>query len=360
MEQYLDNEKPMAIVMDEYLNGDVCAETQTRRRTMIEYRCCSIEAMNKMQAGVLYNNIPIKSNIATIVSLEEPKVCDYHVLICTPLLCEGLGQLYKNTKLAAKPKKLGNRDVSASSSSASSSSSSSSSLSTTPNNIENESIRSILKRTLGRTCLVLATNDWWAYEYCYGKKLRQFHDEIVADTATGSAQKTTTAEYSLGKYSADLDHPENINELDYLVNVTKDDESTIIGKTKDKSNTIIRTKQSATAAAAAAAKQKKLERGNGAYFVQEYKDGTVCENDKTLIDQTGGIARATTIRYFCGPDKQLISVHEDSTCHYEIDITIPELCEHPLFRAPVMKQRVVKCLPVVSQKKTTTPLDENK
>ena len=57
----------------------------------------------------------------------------------------------------------------------------------------------------------------------------------------------------------------------------------------------------------------------------------------------GGIERSTTIRYSCGVKFEMI-VKEDSTCHYIADVTVPALCSHPLFRAPVSKKQVVKCL----------------
>jgi len=92
--------------------------------------------------------------------------------------------------------------------------------------------------------------------------------------------------------------------------------------------------------------------GNGAYFYQEYTKGDVCDQ----VDVTdsaikagefgeGGIERAITVRYSCNSEL-MVSVKEDSTCHYVIDVTVPTLCHHPLFKAPVSKTQVVKCLPI--------------
>ena len=91
--------------------------------------------------------------------------------------------------------------------------------------------------------------------------------------------------------------------------------------------------------------------GNGAYYFQEYTSGDVC-NHQDVTDSAikagqvgeGGIERATTVRYSCGNQLD-ITVKEDSTCHYILDVSIPELCYHPLFKAPVSKKQVVKCLP---------------
>jgi hypothetical protein len=40
-----------------------------------------------------------------------------------------------------------------------------------------------------------------------------------------------------------------------------------------------------------------------------------------------------------------MTVKEDSTCYYIVKVSIPALCTHPLFQAPISKKQVVKCLP---------------
>ena len=87
--------------------------------------------------------------------------------------------------------------------------------------------------------------------------------------------------------------------------------------------------------------------------MQEYLHGDVCE-DPDVTDSVvksggivdGGIQRSTTVRYSCGKSYELVKVNEDSTCHYVFDVTVPALCRHPLFRAPVVKTQVIKCLPI--------------
>mmetsp|Transcript_2750 Transcript_2750/g.7657 ORF Transcript_2750/g.7657 Transcript_2750/m.7657 type:complete len:205 (-) Transcript_2750:75-689(-) len=92
--------------------------------------------------------------------------------------------------------------------------------------------------------------------------------------------------------------------------------------------------------------------GNGAYFPIEYTHGDACEHPDVTDSAIkagevgkGGIERATSVRFYCGPAMKM-NVKEDSTCHYIADVSIPLLCEHPLFRAPIQKREVVKCLPV--------------
>lgn len=89
---------------------------------------------------------------------------------------------------------------------------------------------------------------------------------------------------------------------------------------------------------------------NTVYYVQEYTKGDVCDNEDVTDSAIkageigeGRIERATTVRYACGNVMEM-NVKEDTTCHYIVDVTIPALCGHPLFKAPVSNKQVVKCL----------------
>ena len=93
--------------------------------------------------------------------------------------------------------------------------------------------------------------------------------------------------------------------------------------------------------------------GNGAIYEQEYKFGEVCDHEDVAMSVIkggnilhGGVERSSTVRFMCGNRRELVDVKEDSTCHYILDVTVPELCHHELFRAEVTKTQVVKCLPV--------------
>lgn len=93
--------------------------------------------------------------------------------------------------------------------------------------------------------------------------------------------------------------------------------------------------------------------GNGAMYKQEYKFGEVCDHEDVAMSVIkggnvlhGSVERSSTVRFMCGKRRELVDVKEDSTCHYLLDVTVPELCNHELFRAEVTKTQVVKCLPV--------------
>lgn len=85
---------------------------------------------------------------------------------------------------------------------------------------------------------------------------------------------------------------------------------------------------------------------NGAYFWEEYEHGTPCTGDD-VDSEDQGVERSSTIRYFCGSKLEFLEVKEDRTCHYIVDISVPDLCHHPLFQVDDRVQgQVVKCLPV--------------
>ena len=91
--------------------------------------------------------------------------------------------------------------------------------------------------------------------------------------------------------------------------------------------------------------------GNGAFLVHEYAWGDVCDSDdvtdsaiKAGAIGEGRIERSATVKLGCGSLIEM-TVNEDTTCHYVVHVTIPALCNHPLFRAPTSKQHLVKCLP---------------
>jgi hypothetical protein len=99
--------------------------------------------------------------------------------------------------------------------------------------------------------------------------------------------------------------------------------------------------------------KKGLTQPSGPYFTQEYTAGDICDHSdvtdsviKAGTVKAGVVERSTTVRFYCGRSLELTQVNEDSTCHYVLDVTIPDLCDQPLFKPPVPKRRIVKCLPV--------------
>lgn len=166
---------------------------------------------------------------------------------------------------------------------------------------------------------------------CHGRHVRQFHETDKFDPASGSYSKVPEDIYMLGTYSKeDLDGFPNEDEPKYVTNPAGEKEQQIV-----------------------VTKNTGIKHDVGAYFVQEYTHGDVCDHSdvtdaaiKAGNVGEGGIERATTVRFFCGEKIEIRRVNEDSTCHYVVDVALPDLCEHKLFKAPVAKKQVIKCLPV--------------
>lgn len=174
----------------------------------------------------------------------------------------------------------------------------------------------------------------WVYELCPGEYVRQFHEVTLMDRLSGVANTEVESEHILGKYDPKTNDIPKHMEWKNVVNATE----LGIGSKNNKP-------------ISQAPWESAAHGGNGAYFFQEFTSGNVCDHEDVTDSAIkagqigeGGIERATTVRYSCGNQVEM-NVKEDSTCHYLVDVSIPALCAHPLFKAPVSKKQVVKCLP---------------
>jgi hypothetical protein len=187
----------------------------------------------------------------------------------------------------------------------------------------------------------------WTYEFCHGKKVRQYHASNVIDTKTGAQKLQIDTEHLLGKYANSgndvKDYPNEEEHL-HVLNVTGISADLDIGR---------RNKRGALNIGNNANHDGKGPGGNGAVYIQEYMHGDVCDHEDVAESVIkggnvlhGSVERSTTVRFSCGKSLELVDIKEDSTCHYVIDVAVPALCYHPLFMAPVTRTQVVKCLPV--------------
>lgn len=182
--------------------------------------------------------------------------------------------------------------------------------------------------TAGMVILTVGLRIRWTYELCPGEYIRQYHEKTILDRATGTATKQIDSEHMLGKY--DVNTYGNVSgekEWDMMQNVTALNPTGV-----SKSTAALKPNQ-----------------GNGAFYVQEYIGGDICDE----VDVTGAaikagevgegnIGRATTVKYGCGSQVEMI-VKEDSTCHYVATVWLPTLCHHPLFMTTTSTAQVVKC-----------------
>jgi hypothetical protein len=342
--------KEIGRVVDTFVGGDICPNTGKLRVTEAVYRCCSKRYIDRNKGGVLKNGNQVDTDIISVFEATEDDnfVCHYNFTLCTPLLCddyddgEGTGNSASKSidkKLNPLPSTL-DKLFETRAQGSNVNKHKQLNLEIDPAEAEKMSVVEILESTFGKAgnfCIRSQTGGWWAYEFCPGEYVRQYHEEDVslmdqvAGITTSQTKGTTSgvAEHILGRYIPE-DHK----------GVTKDNEWAYVVNENNIKN---RKSQSGPSTSAG---------GNGAYYFQEYRKGDVCDHEDVTDSAIkagefgeGGIERAITVQYSCNSDLT-ISVKEDSTCHYIVDITVPTLCHHPFFKAPVSKRQVVKCLPI--------------
>lgn len=142
--------------------------------------------------------------------------------------------------------------------------------------------------SFGTKCFYRA-EDWWTYEVCYHKSVRQFHN----DPATGSL----ASEYLLGTYLEE--QPADVDTV--LTDVSTD------------------------------------SRKSTMYVREIYSDGGVCD--------VTGQPRSTEVRYTCAPDVSdgILSIREASTCEYVVTIAARALCMHAGFRVQEPPLSLITC-----------------
>ncbi|XP_062321625.1 protein OS-9 isoform X1 [Osmerus eperlanus] len=152
------------------------------------------------------------------------------------------------------------------------------------------SIPDLLKPMHSAPCLV-KTKDWWTYEFCLGKHIRQYHledTEIRGDVLF------------LGYYESEFDWS---NET------------------------------------AKASKQHRLKR----YHSQSYVNGSKCD--------LNGSHRETEVRFVCeeGSGDYISRVDEPQSCRYVLTIHTSRTCLHPYLRPPsTAKPQGIVCQPALS------------
>jgi len=205
--------------------------------------------------------------------------------------------------------------------------------------------------TVGKRCLSKDAG-WWNYEFCHTKFIRQFHARTVTDEKTRVTGFEIETEHSLGKYDERNDAYEDEEENNYVKN--RKFVYTLDGpKRRDGAPNPVNGKTEMPTHAFLNSQYVDRNGNNGAAYVQEYINGDVCDEidvtDAAIKGGTvvnGGIERSTTVRFSCGMFYELVSVDEDSTCHYIVEVTVPELCHHPSFLIHKGSTKVIKCLPV--------------
>lgn len=349
--------KEIGRVVDTFVGGGTCPNSGKPRVTEATFRCCSKRYIEKNKGGVLKNGNQIDTDLVSVFQATEDSdmVCHYNITLCTPLLCEDYDDVDGTAgSSASKPiNKKSNPITALDQLFEKNAKGKGLNLELDPSEAEKMTVVDILEWTFGKTknfCIRSQTGGWWGYEFCPGDYVRQYHEEEanlmekIAGFTTSQSKGLT--EHVLGRFvPEDHEGVTKENEWEHVVNATTPTSgSKFRSPLKGSNDNNKKSPKSQNGPSTNAG-------GNGAYYFQEYTKGDVCDHEDVTDSAIkagefgeGGIERAITVRYSCSNDF-IISVKEDSTCHYIIDVTVPTLCHHPLFRAPVSKRQVLKCLP---------------
>lgn len=143
---------------------------------------------------------------------------------------------------------------------------------------------------------------WWTYKFCYGKEIDQFHQADTGDKNREPEPQEGSSVFTLGKFDSLLrNKPEN--------GITSDGMKAEMIKNY---------------------KEVKVESNdNTNYLVYHLGQGTLCEltNSDRTID----------VMYYCSPEStsdSILWVKELRSCHYQVAINTPKLCELEFFVPP--------------------------
>lgn len=181
----------------------------------------------------------------------------------------------------------------------------------------------IVAAALTSTCQV-RHEDWWTYEFCYGKHVRQYHVE-------GGGVATATSTPAAGGVGGEITD-------EFLLGVADGPASTPVADAVDT--------------------DPASPPGHSVYVASTYADGAPC-------DLTGG-KRAAEIRFVC-PESGgappgdaapgapaatgvpgapiLLSAREPATCTYVVTVAVPALCGHASFKKVEPPTRTIVCKP---------------
>ncbi len=324
----VDLEMESITVVETYVDGEYCEEIKAKRSVEVHLKCCSDDevqnylqiengGMSNMNNGNKFSLESSEEPLAILLSVREDSTCSYTATVCTNVLCDEW--IYAEDDSESFDPLTGDN---------------------APDNTfsrrggiefrRDDSIRYILDRTLEDTCL-RRNEGWWTFSYCHKSSAYQYHENADIDLTKGTMKTTIEAKNILGKYEAKNDNFPDEDEVKHIVFPNSDDE------------------------AGSSSTQARNVGVNSPYYTQEFFHGDICEGEDVIdsaikggnvIEGGVGVERSSIIRFFCGNTRELVRVDEDHTCHYIIDITVPELCLQKYFEIPHIKKHAVKCLPV--------------
>lgn len=140
---------------------------------------------------------------------------------------------------------------------------------------------------------------WWTCSFCYGKEVVQFHQSDTTDKTKLPKPDEGSVVYTLGKFES-------------LVKEKNGEEMSIELLRREMGKNL---------------KDIKIESsGSTHYLVYHLGQGTMC--------QLAGSERTIDVQFYCSPESKtdkIAWVKELRSCHYQVVIYTPRLCEIPLF-----------------------------
>jgi hypothetical protein len=230
---------------------------------------------------------------------------------------------------------------------------------------------------LNSSCL-LRQEDWWSYELCFGKGIRQFHMQIESEMKDERGERVIVqheslqSQYFLGNAPTRL--YTNITALELAAgmlgvqakidaekNTAKKDAMKLRGLVKKQGRETKRKRRGEKGSnygdeiIADVAFAEELygdpEEEQESFFENrnqrllsmaglptnilikdtgpkslklEFEGGTPCDLEE--------VNRSTTVEISCGAKDTIIDIIEDRTCHYYFKVQTPSLCKHPAFQ----------------------------
>jgi endoplasmic reticulum lectin 1 len=177
----------------------------------------------------------------------------------------------------------------------------------------------LLKPLIERKLCSYRLEQYWTYELCHGRFLRQFHEESVVSKKTAKGQ-----EYILGKFDAAVQF-----------SVAEKEFNEKLAQLKEKGMK---------------PPSISIEGNNLPYIEFNYTSGTLCDiNNKP---------RTTRVFYVCSDNAkhEIYSIKEIFTCEYEAIVLSPVLCLNKHYQKKSLVEHDIRCFPV-GEKTPSKPKD---
>ncbi|XP_022251651.1 endoplasmic reticulum lectin 1-like isoform X2 [Limulus polyphemus] len=162
----------------------------------------------------------------------------------------------------------------------------------------------LLKPLFNQVTCSYRLEQYWTYELCHGRFLRQYHEE-------NALSKKHVQEYFLGKYDTKQFEKDEVRYKEMSQRWKRGEKKKIT--------------------------EIKHENLKLPFVEVNMTGGSICD--------LNGEHRMSRIRYVCNEDgkHEILSLKETSTCQYEVVVLSPNLCPHPDYRVKYTPETDILC-----------------